>query len=171
MNPFRWSFRLQFLLGFVACAGLLAYALYVQFVEQIQPCAFCIFQRLAFAAAGVVFLAGALHAPKSGATRKLYGVLAFIPSAIGAGVAARHFWVQLYPPELFGCGGGLNYMLQTQSWLSAARKVLTSYGDCSTIDWSFLGLSMPGWAFLWFVALALWALRSAFVNRCVRNLA
>ena len=28
MNPFRWSFRVQFLGGFLACAALLAYALY-----------------------------------------------------------------------------------------------------------------------------------------------
>ena len=37
MNPFRWSFRAQFLSGFVACAALLAYAFYVQFELQIQP--------------------------------------------------------------------------------------------------------------------------------------
>ena len=30
MNPFRWSFRSQFLLGFAVCAALLAYAFYVQ---------------------------------------------------------------------------------------------------------------------------------------------
>ena len=29
MNPFRWSFRSQFLLGFVACASLIGYALYL----------------------------------------------------------------------------------------------------------------------------------------------
>ena len=58
MNPLRWSFRAQCFLGFAICAGLLGYALYVQFVQQLEPCPFCIFQRLAFAATGVFFLLG-----------------------------------------------------------------------------------------------------------------
>jgi disulfide bond formation protein DsbB len=33
------------------------------------------------------------------------------------------------------------------------RKVLTGSGECSKIDWSFLGLSMPGWVLLWALAL------------------
>ena len=56
MNPLRWSFRAQFLLGFLLCGGLLGYALFVQFVQKIDPCPFCIFQRLAFAALGLMFL-------------------------------------------------------------------------------------------------------------------
>src|SRR5688500_7064493 len=107
MNPFRWSFRAQFLSGFLTCAGLLAYAFYVQFEQQIQPCPFCIFQRLAFAAAGVIFLICGLHAPRSAGGRKAYGVLAFIASAIGAGIAIRHVWVQLFPPAIPSCGPGL----------------------------------------------------------------
>ena len=30
MNPFDWSFRARFLAGFLACAALLAYAIYTQ---------------------------------------------------------------------------------------------------------------------------------------------
>ena len=30
-NPFRWSFRQQCLAGFLACAALIAFALYSQF--------------------------------------------------------------------------------------------------------------------------------------------
>lgn len=165
MNPFRWSFRAQFLSGFLACAALLAYAFYVQFEMQIQPCPFCIFQRLAFAAAGVVFLLGGLHAPRSSGVRAAYGVLAFIASAVGAGVAARHAWVQLFPPEIPICGPGLNYMLESQPWLGVVRKVLTASGDCSNIDWRFLGLSMPMWCLVWFAALGVLALVAGFRSR------
>lgn len=165
MNSFRWSFRAQFLSAFVACAALLGYAFYVQFVERIQPCPFCIFQRLTFMAAGAVFLLGGLHAPRAPGGCKAYGLLAFVASAIGAGIAGRHVWVQLFPPEVPSCGPGLNYMLETQTWLGAARKVLTASGDCSMVDWSFLGLSMPAWACLWFVALAIWALHAGFARR------
>ncbi|WP_252720639.1 disulfide bond formation protein B [Acinetobacter baumannii] len=36
--------------------------------------------------------------------------------------------------------------------------MLTGTGNCGNIDWTFLGLTMPMWAGVWFVLLALWAL-------------
>ena len=165
MNPFRWSFRNQCLLGAVICAGLLAYAFYVQFALQILPCPFCIFQRIAFAATGLAFLLAAVHAPRSAGARRAYGVTAFLAAAIGAGIALRHVWVQLFPPPIPACGPGLNYMLESQTWLGVVRKVLFASGDCSAIDWTFLGLSMPAWAGIWFVVLAVLALVAGFRRR------
>ena len=144
MNPFRWSFRSQFLLGFVACASLIGYALYVQFVQQLMPCPFCIFQRICFA---------------------VWGLAALAAAAAGMGYAGRHAWVQLHPPELPSCGPGLNFMIEQHSWLGAARQVLMATGDCSNIDWQFLGLTMPMWSLVWFIGLAIWALQAAFRRR------
>ena len=158
MNPFSWSFRSQFLLGFAVCAALLGYAFYVQFQLDIQPCPFCIFQRIAFAALGIVFLLGGLHAPRAPGGRKAWSLLAFVAAAVGAGYAGRHSWVQLNPPAMPSCGPGLNFLIEQNS-------VLGAKGDCSTIDWSFLGLSMPMWSLLWFVALAAWALYAGFRAR------
>ncbi len=165
MNPFRWSFRAQFLLGFLVCASLLGYALYVQFVQKLEPCPFCIFQRLAFAATGVLFLLGALHGPRSSSGRRVYGVLAFIAAAVGIGIAGRHSWVQVFPPAMPSCGPGWDYMIETNTWLGVVQKVLFVKGDCSTIDWIFLGLSMPMWSMVWFIALAVWALWAGFRAR------
>ncbi|ODU44108.1 MAG: disulfide bond formation protein B [Lysobacteraceae bacterium SCN 69-48] len=165
MNPFRWSFRQQFLFGFVICAALLGYALFVQFKMGIEPCPFCIFQRICFAALGLVFLLGALHAPRAPGGRKAWGVLAFVAAAAGMGVAGRHSWVQLFPPELPTCTPGWNFLVEQNSWLGVMRKVLLANGDCSSIDWQFLGLSMPMWALLWFVALGLGALYAGFQRR------
>lgn len=165
MNPFRWSFRAQFLLGFLVCVALLGYALFVQFVQKIEPCPFCIFQRIAFAAAAVFFLLGALHGPTSVGGRRTYGVLAFLAAATGVGIAGRHVWVQVFPPAMPSCGPGWDYLVETSTWLGVVRKVLSAKGDCSTIDWSFLGLSMPMWSLIWFVALALWALYAGFKAR------
>lgn len=165
MNPFRWSFRAQFLLGFLVCVALLGYALFVQFVQKIEPCPFCIFQRIAFAAVAVFFLLGALHGPKSVGGRRTYGVLAFLAAATGVGIAGRHVWVQVFPPAMPSCGPGWDYLVETSTWLGVVRKVLSAKGDCSTIDWSFLGLSMPMWSLVWFVALALWALYAGFKAR------
>ena len=75
MNPFRWSFRAQFLAGFLGCAALIGYAIYTQLYQGLEPCPLCIFQRLAYAALALVFLAGGLHAPRGTGGRKFYGVL------------------------------------------------------------------------------------------------
>jgi disulfide bond formation protein DsbB len=37
-------------------------------------------------------------------------------------------------------------------------KVLTGSGECGTIDWRFLGLSMPAWVLVWLLALGAWGL-------------
>ena len=38
------------------------------------------------------------------------------------------------------------------------EKVLSGSGECASVDWSFLGLTIPGWALLWFVLLGIYAL-------------
>lgn len=162
MNPSHWSFRTRYLLGFLACAGLIGYALYVQFVERLMPCAFCILQRIAFAALGVVFLVGALHSPQSPGGRKAYGVLAALAALAGIAISGRHVMVQLNPPPVSMCSGGLDFMVAMNGWPGAIRKVLTASGDCSNIDWTLLGLTMPMWSLLWFVMLGAWALWTAF---------
>lgn len=158
MNPLRWSLRAQFLLGFLICVGLLGYALYVQFVMQIEPCPMCIFQRLAFAATGLLFLIAAIHGPKTATAARGYGLATFAGAATGMGIAGKHVWTQLFPPEMPSCAPGWDYLVQTNSWLGVMKKVLGAKGDCSTIDWSFLGLSMPMWSLLCFVLLGAWAI-------------
>jgi disulfide bond formation protein DsbB len=80
-NPFRWSFRTACLAGFAACALLIGYALYLQFHDFLEPCPLCIFQRVAFAALGVVFLLAGLHAPRGAGGRRAWGVLALLVAA------------------------------------------------------------------------------------------
>lgn len=162
MNLIRASFRSQFLLGFVVCAGLLAYAFYLQLHGGLEPCPLCIFQRVAFAALGVVFLVGALHAPV-GNGRRVYGVFALLVAGIGAAIAGRHVWLQSLPPDQVPtCGPGLDYMLDAMPIAGVIRKVLTGSGECAKVDWSFLGLSMPAWTLVCFALLAAWAAFAAF---------
>ncbi|MBS0215149.1 MAG: disulfide bond formation protein B [Proteobacteria bacterium] len=156
------SFRARFLTGFLACAGLLGYAFYVQFSLGILPCNFCILQRIAFGALGAVFLVGGLIAPKSTSARKWLVVLALIPAIAGAGVALRHVWVQYFPPPMAGCGSPMSFMLEMMPAQSVLRKVLTASGDCSNINWSFLGLTMPAWCALWFIGLGIWAIAAGW---------
>ena len=166
MNPFRWSFRAQFLLGFLACAALLSFALYSQYYGGLMPCPLCTFQRGAFILLGAVFLIGALHSPRSPSGRRTYGVLALLAAGLGISVAGRHVWLQHLPADKVpACGPDLSFMMEAFPLADVLRKVFTGSGECAKVDWTFLGLSMPEWSLAWFLALAMWALFAAFRGR------
>jgi disulfide bond formation protein DsbB len=165
-NPFKWPFRAQFLLGGLLCAALLAYAIYEQFAMGIEPCPKCIFQRVAFIAMGVFFLAGAAHGPKA-TGRRIYALLVAIGAAVGAVIAIRHLYVQFAPHDelMEGCGPGLNYLLDSFPIAEAIKKAFMASGDCGEISWTFLGITMPGWTLIWFVLLGVGALWAGFRKR------
>ena len=83
-------------------------------------------------------------------------------AAIGAGIAIWHLRMQNLPPsEVPSCSGmDLSYMLDAFPLQKVIEKVFTGSGDCAVVDWTFLGLSMPGWTLIWYFVLgvaALWA--------------
>jgi disulfide bond formation protein DsbB len=166
-NPLSWSFRAQFLAGFVACFALIGYALYVQFGMLMLPCPLCILQRIAFAVLGLVFLAGGLHSPRGRRGRIAYGLLALVPAGIGAGIAGRHVWLQSLPPDDVPlCNQmGLEYMLEAMGPLKAFSKIIEGSGECAKVDWTYLGLSMPAWTLACYVGLGAFAAWSAFRRR------
>ena len=150
----RLSFRMLFLLGFAACAGLLVYAIYLQMYVGLEPCPLCIFQRVAFAALALVFLVGGLHAPGGAAARRGYGAVGLLTVLAGIAVAGNHVRLQHLPPDQVpSCGPGLDYMMEAMPVTGVIRKVMTGSGECANVDWSFLGLSMPVWSLLWFIGL------------------
>ena len=148
-------------LGFLACAGLMGYALYAQHVLGLAPCPLCIFQRVAVITVGVLFLIAALHNP--GATGgRIYGGLMLVAVACGVGIAGRHVWIQAQPPGTVpACGADLNFLMDIMPITQVVQKVLTGSGECGTVDWRFLGLSMPWWVLISLVVLGAWA---ALVN-------
>src|SRR6476619_3795182 len=95
--------RLIYLAIFLACVGLMAFALYLQYVEHLEPCPLCILQRYAFVAAGVVALIAGLHNPGR-VGQIIYGLLLILSSGAGAVVAIRQSWLQHNPPNIQECG-------------------------------------------------------------------
>lgn len=136
------------LAGFLACAALLGYALYAQFVQALEPCPLCIFQRIGVAVTGVFFLLAAVHNPR-GRGRYGYAVLITLGSLATLGVAARHVYVQHLPPgSLPSCGAPLAILLKFTPVFALIKKVLTGSGECGEVNWRFLGLAMPTWVLL-----------------------
>lgn len=140
--------RLANFAGFAIAAGLMGYALYAQHVLGYEPCPLCIFQRVGVIALGVVFLLAALHNPSAGG-RFVYIAGIVIAAGATVAVAGRHIYLQNLPPDKVpACGASLDFLLETTPFFDVLRQVFTGSGECATIDWSFLGLSMPVWVLL-----------------------
>lgn len=145
-------------LGFLACAGLMGYALYAQYVLGLAPCPLCIFQRIATIVTGILFLIAALHNPRTTGAR-VYGVLIGLAALGGVLISARHIWIQAQPPgTVAACGADLNYLMEIMPVTDVVTKVLTGSGECGQIDWTLLGLSMPWWVAISLGVLGAWAL-------------
>ena len=153
MRPTAAQRRWLNLAGTGSVVGLIAYALFAQYVLHLEACPLCIFQRVAFIAAGAIFLVAGLHNP-AGLGARVYAVLGVAAAGTGAIIAGRHVYIQHLPADQVpSCGPGLDYLLDAFPLAEAIEMVFTGSGECAEINWSFLGLSMPGWALVWFVLL------------------
>jgi len=159
------SYRSLCLLGFLACAGGLAFALYLQHFKGFEPCPMCILQRYALAAIGLTALVAAIHGPTRGLALKAYAVLVVLFALVGGGTAIRHSWLQHNPPATQSCGQELEFYLQNFPLAQALPKIFQGTGDCVAVKWRFLGLSIPEWALVWFVIFTAVAIWLAFVRR------
>ena len=145
--------RVAYVLGSFVCAALMAWALWLQYGLELEPCPLCVFQRIAVITTGVIFLIAAIHNPgRNGAA--FYALLTVIASGNGAALAAWHVWIQAQPTgTVAACGMGLNYMLDTMPLTDVISRVLKGSGECAEQGWLFLGLAIPSWTFVFFIAM------------------
>ncbi len=150
----KFNSRTWFLLGFISCFLMLATGAYFQFVEELEPCPLCISQRIAILITGLVFLIAAIHNPKTYALI-FYSILGTIVALCGAGISTRHVWIQNLPPDKVPeCGPGLEYVFENFPLLDTVKLMLNGTGECADVLWTFLGISIPGWTLVAFIALA-----------------
>jgi protein dithiol:quinone oxidoreductase len=136
----------------MACVGLLAFGMYLQHVVGLEPCPMCIVQRYALILVAIV---AGIAATLSGAKGRSIGILLMGALAVGgAFVAARQSFLQWYPPEIMSCGRDLYGMIESFPLKRAIPMIFKGSGDCSAIDWTFLGLSIANWSFLCFTGIA-----------------
>lgn len=162
------SNQVLYTLGFLACCGLIAVAMYFQFVLLYEPCPLCILQRLGFIAVGLICLVAAIHNPAAFGNR-VYGALVSLAGMTGLGIAIRHIWLQHNPPAIAECGPGVDYWLDTLPVGEVIRRMFTGTGDCTEILWQFLGLSIPAWSALMFLGFTGFGLRQLLYRHRVRS--
>ena len=140
--------RLLNLAGFIACAGMMGFALYAQHVLFLDPCPLCVFQRIATIAVGAVFLLATLHNPGRAGAR-VYGVLVGIVAACGVAIASWHVYLQSLPAdEVPSCGPGFEYIMNNFALFDALDMIFQGSGECAEVVWRLFGLSMPTWVII-----------------------
>jgi protein dithiol:quinone oxidoreductase len=133
----------------VVCVILLAFGLYLQHVVGLEPCPMCIVQRYAMVL--IAIAAGVAAAFRSRGAHLAGAGLMVLLAGFGAFVAARQSWLQWNPPEVASCGRDFFGMIETFPLQRAIPMIFRGSGDCSKIDWTFLGGSIANWSFVWFL--------------------
>ena len=153
----------------LACVAMLAFGLYLQHVVGLEPCPMCIVQRYALLLVAVV---SCITAFANKRVLLLTGsAVTLMLAGFGAFVAARQSWLQWYPPEEASCGRDFYGMIETFPLQRVIPMIFKGSGDCTKIDWTFLGLSIANWSFLSFagIALVMLALLTVLVRGAKKN--
>ncbi len=153
LNAFDRAPRRVLALVAAACVAMLAFGMYLQHVVGLEPCPMCIVQRYALIL--VAICAGVASARGQKGWQIGWGVLALLSAGFGAFVAARQSWLQWYPPEIATCGRDFYGMIEHFPIGRAIPMIFRGSGDCTVVDWTFLGGSIANWSFICFVAMAI----------------
>lgn len=146
------SVKLMWAMG-SACFAMLIFGLYLQHAVGLEPCPMCIVQRYLLVLVGIFCILAALTSRNIGF--RVFSGLACISAISGAFVAARQSWLQWHPPEVVSCGRDLYGMIENFPLQRVLPMIFKGSGDCSKVDWTFLGGTIANWSFIWFVFFAL----------------
>ncbi len=135
----------------VLCAAGVGIALVSQHVFDLQPCAWCVFQRLIYLILAAV---AAIGASSQGLIARLACAMLSLSLTI-AGVLAAWFQAQV-ASQSFSCAQTLADLLMTQSGLETAMPALFGiYASCMEARVKVFGLEYAYWSLLLFVLLGL----------------
>jgi disulfide bond formation protein DsbB len=145
----------HYLFIFLACLAMLGAALFFQLVIGLEPCPLCIFQRIALISIGLIALFAFLHNPR-GFGDRVYSLLLIIAGLGSVGIATRHVWLLSLPKdEAASCGPGLEIWLDRFIVLlpqgTVTETLFRSGAECSDVNWSLWGFSLPQLTFPLFV--------------------
>lgn len=153
INQWAQSPRRVLALVSAACVAMLAFGMYLQYGVGLEPCPMCIVQRYALILVAITAGISCLRGQKGWWMG--WGSLAVLAAGFGAFVAARQSWLQWYPPEIATCGRDFYGMIENYPISRAIPMIFRGSGDCTQVDWTFLGGSIANWSFVCFTVLGL----------------
>lgn len=139
----------------LGCGALLLVAvLYFQEHLGLEPCYLCITQRVFVAIVGIIFLCAAIHNPNPRG-QKIYAGLGLVGAIGGSYFSAKQLWLQNLPEDnIPTCGPPVDYLFDVFPASEVITMLIRGDGNCAKVQWELLGVSMPGWVLLMFVAMA-----------------
>jgi disulfide bond formation protein DsbB len=114
----------------------------------------CIVQRYAMTVIGLLAVLALVI--RHVRVQQLLLLLGILTAGFGAFVAARQSWLQWYPPNIVSCGRDFYGMIESFPLQRAIPLIFRGSGDCTKVDWTFLGGSIANWSFVAFVAMGMW---------------
>ena len=156
----RLSFKQIMALIALACIAMLCFGYYLQHFVGLEPCPMCIVQRYAIILIAILAVISLTTGVKGIQISASW--LVIVSALAGAFVAARQSWLQWYPPEIASCGRDIYGMIETFPLQNVMPMILKGSGDCTKIDWTFLGGSIANWSFLCFCGITFIAFLNAF---------
>ena len=148
--------NLQVFLVIMAVIGMSFALFFLQRYMGFSPCPLCIFQRIGLMVMGGFALIAAIFDPKSKIVRLLLWLGSLAGIVWAAVVAGRHVWLQHLPADQVpSCGPGLDYWLDTLPMQQVLKEVFAGSGECASIEWTFMGLSIPEQSLILFSILIL----------------
>ena len=145
------TFKKINLLGALLSFLLVGLALTIQMKFNLEPCPLCVSQRIVFILIGLLFLVFSFLNPTR-LIKFIHLVSLLVVNIAGIVFAIKHILIQgkwiTVPAE---CGIDLDYMFENFPIREAFSLLFKGTGDCSEIDWLFLGLSLPQLALIAYI--------------------
>ena len=138
------SFKQANILGAIIAFVMIISALAIQLTFNLEPCPLCITQRIIFIVIGALFILFALL-PSNIKYIKLSHLISIITAGlVGVIFSIRHIMIQAKIIEIPAeCGIDLDYMFENFPLTEAVNLLFKGTGDCSEIDWTFFGITLP----------------------------
>lgn len=134
------------LLG-VLCYGAIGIALISQYVYDMQPCAWCVFQRLLYLIIGSVAIMTTLGKPSR--LRFILGTVAVVVGAIAGMTSA--VYQERVAANTFSCAQTFADQVMTRTGLeSVAPWLFGIYASCMDARVKLLGIEYAWWSFAMF---------------------
>ena len=145
------SFKRINLFGSLLAFILVGLAVTIQAQFNLEPCPLCVTQRIVFIIIGCLFLFFSFFNPNQ-LIRFIHLTILLIANIVGIIFAIKHILIQskliIVPAE---CGIDLDYMFENFPLTEAFSLLFKGSGDCSEIDWLFLGLTLPQLALIAYI--------------------
>ena len=138
---------------FLIVGSLLGYAAYSMKILGLEPCTLCITQQFFYCLIGISSFVSFLQNPGVIISR-VYSFFISLFAIAGIWISGRQIWLQGLPEdEVPLCGPPLEYIIDVFPFADVLNALFMGDGNCAEIPWQFLGLSMAGWSFIWFLVI------------------